>query len=387
MPGIYLHIPFCKQACHYCNFHFSTSLKNKEPLIEAMLLELELQKQYLVDKSLQSIYFGGGTPSLLSATDLEKLFNKIHSLFEVAPNAEITLEANPDDLDKEKLSTLKSLSVNRLSIGVQSFFEEDLKFWNRAHNAEEAINCIKNAQEAGFYNLTVDLIYGSPTTSNQRWLHNINQLLEFEIPHLSCYALTVEERTALAHFIKSGKALPPKDEHAAEQFEMLMEIMAKNGYDHYEISNFAKPDFYAIHNSSYWKGEEYLGIGPAAHSFNGHSRQWNIANNSHYIKSVNAIYSNESPQKPLFDKEVLTPEQQYNEYVMTGLRTIWGCDQEKLDSFGKGFKDHFLEQSAGYRNAGHMVFHKNAFVLTPSGKLLADQIASELFLIEEDFEE
>ena len=382
MSGLYLHIPFCKQACHYCNFHFSTSLKHKEPLLDAMLGEMEQQKDYLGGKKLNSIYFGGGTPSILSEKDLNHIFEKIYQLFEVAEGAEITLEANPDDLDTAKIKALQQLPVNRLSIGVQSFFEEDLTFWNRAHNAKEAISCIEEAQAAGFENLTVDLIYGSPTTSDERWMANVEQLLKFEIPHLSCYALTVEEKTALAHFVKTGKAKPPKDEHAARQFNTLMEIMKTNGYDHYEISNFAKPDFYAVHNSSYWKGENYLGIGPAAHSFNGTSRQWNIANNANYIKAINALQQKDGPFKskyPLFEKETLTTIQQYNEYVMTGLRTIWGCSFDKLENFGQAFKSYLQEKANPWIQSGHILQGKDSFMLSPKGKLLADKISVDLF--------
>jgi oxygen-independent coproporphyrinogen-3 oxidase len=382
--GIYLHIPFCKQACHYCNFHFSTSLKHKEVLIDAMLKEIEMRKDYLKTTALESIYFGGGTPSLLTQRDLERLFEKIYAKFSVVEGAEITLEANPDDLDKSKLEILQQLPVNRLSIGVQSFFKEDLEFWNRAHNQTEAEACIKAAQDAGFHNLTVDLIYGSPTTPDSHWKFNIEKLLAFEIPHLSCYALTVEEKTALAHFVNKGKTEAPSDEHAARQFEMLMEAMHENGYDHYEISNFAKPEFYAVHNAAYWKGKKYLGIGPAAHSFNGHSRQWNIANNSFYIKAVESLFRNEVPAKPLFEKEMLTTAQQYNEYVMTGLRTIWGCSEEKINAFGEIFKTYFPRKAQTYLATGHMNYQSGNFTLTPKGKLLADQIASQLFYLEED---
>ncbi len=349
-----------------------------------MLREIEIRKDYLKTPTLESIYLGGGTPSLLSQRDLEKLFEKIYANFSVVEDAEITLEANPDDLEKSKLEILRRLPVNRLSIGVQSFFNEDLEFWNRAHNQTEAEACIKSAQDAGFHNLTVDLIYGSPTTPDSHWKFNIEKLLSFEIPHLSCYALTVEEKTALAHFVNKGKTEAPSDEHAAGQFEMLMQVMEKNGYDHYEISNFAKPGFYAVHNTAYWQGKDYLGIGPAAHSFDGQSRQWNIANNALYIKAVESLSRNEVPPNPLFEKETLTVAQQYNEYVMTGLRTIWGCSGEKVNKFGETYKTYFLEKTQIYLANGQMNYQSGNFTLTPKGKLLADQIASELFYLEED---
>ncbi len=346
--------------------------------------KLNSERTILTDNHLESIYFGGGTPSLLSQSDLEKIFEKIFKHFSVDQNAEVTLEANPDDLNPEKLQILQNLPVNRLSIGVQSFFDEDLKFWNRAHNKSEAEACIKAAQDFGFNNLTVDLIYGSPTTPHENWLYNIRQLLKFKVTHLSCYALTIEEKTALAHFVKSGKAKQPDDDHAATQFEMLMEQMNKYGYDHYEISNFAKPGFYAVHNSSYWKGKNYLGVGPAAHSFDGSSRQWNIPNNAFYIRAIEAISNGMEPPKPLFEKEVLSLAQRFNEYVMTGMRTIWGCSEKKIDSFGDSLKTHFIEKIQLYLQSGHMIQKQGSFVLTSKGKLLADQIASEIFYLEEE---
>ena len=372
MSGIYIHIPFCKQACHYCNFHFSTSLKYKDEMVQAILKELELQKDYLPDTSIETIYFGGGTPSLLEEKDLNLFFEKIHQLYEVAPTAEITLEANPDDLSLEKLKVLKSTPINRLSIGVQSFSEADLKFMNRAHNANEAHTCIQNAQSIGFDNLTVDLIYGSPTTSNSQWEQNVQQLFDFDIPHLSCYCLTVEPNTALDHFVKKGKAPAVDEEKSAQQFELLMQMMETNGYDHYEISNFAKPDMYARHNSNYWFGVPYLGAGPSAHSFNGESRQWNITNNALYIKSLEQNELN-------CEKEILSTDQQYNEYIMTSLRTMWGCDFEKIKKWGEDTVEHFLNKSEVFIKNKTLLKEGQFFKLTRQGKLLADNISMELF--------
>ncbi|MEZ4952421.1 MAG: radical SAM family heme chaperone HemW [Saprospiraceae bacterium] len=260
MAGIYLHIPFCKQACHYCNFHFSTSLKYKEEMVVAMLKELELQKDYLGEETIETIYFGGGTPSLLSEQDLEMFFDKIVSQFSISQNPEITLEANPDDLTKEKIKAFKNTPINRFSIGVQSFFEEDLKFMNRAHNAKEAESCIKNVQEVGFENLTIDLIYGSPTTPDIHWEKNVEKAVAFNVPHISCYCLTVESNTALDYFVKKGKARPVDEEQAERQFNFLINKLESEKYEHYEISNFAKKGFYSKHNSNYWRGEKYLGI-------------------------------------------------------------------------------------------------------------------------------
>ncbi len=373
MAGIYIHIPFCKQACHYCNFHFSTALGRKEEMVRAILLELERRKDYLGAEKIETIYFGGGTPSLLSEKDLNAIFEKIHALFAVEKDAEITLEANPDDLDISKLAMLKTTPVNRFSIGVQSFFEEDLKFMNRAHDAAQAKACIQNAQDAGFENLTIDLIYGAPTTSDSRWRANLQTAFDFKIPHLSCYALTVEPKTALAHFVKAGKMEAPDDERAAAQFEWLIEAAEQNGYEQYEISNFAKAGWYSRHNSSYWKGKKYLGVGPSAHSFDGESRQWNIANNARYMK---VVFENET----CFEKEILTPEQRYNEYVMTSLRTSWGCDENVIRQMGAPFEKHFLQTVEKEIAAGLVEKKDRFFVLSKPGKLVADRVAMELFM-------
>lgn len=383
MPGIYLHIPFCKQACHYCNFHFSTSIQQKPAMVQAILKELDIRKDFLENKSLSSIYFGGGTPSLLDEAELDAIFTKIDSLFKIDANAEITLEANPDDLTLEKLQSLRQSPVNRLSIGIQSFAEADLQFMNRAHNATEAKACIENALNVGFENLTVDLIYGAPTTSDAQWIENIEIVTRYEIPHLSCYALTVEEKTALAHFVKVGKAPAVNEEQSARQFEILIQILANQGYEHYEISNFAKPGWYARHNSSYWFGAPYLGVGPAAHSFDGKmTRQWNVANNARYV----GILENEQNGKGegrsldgLFEKEILTPAQRYNEYVMTSLRTIWGTDLEKIALFGQEFVPYFLNIVNNFVIKGWVIKKGNIFNLSNTGKLLADFIAAELF--------
>ncbi len=371
MAGLYLHIPFCKQACHYCNFHFSTSLKNKDAMVAAILQELALQKDYLGGEPLETIYFGGGTPSLLSQRDLDLIFGAIFKLYPVTmAGLEVTLEANPDDLTSLKINELRSTPINRLSIGVQSFSEADLRSMNRAHNAAEALSCIQIAQQAGFENLTVDLIYGSPTTSHEQWADNLATLFKLKIPHLSCYCLTIEPKTALAHQVKKGIARPVDDEHAARQFEYLMEATERAGYEHYEISNFAQPGWHSQHNSAYWQGKKYLGIGPSAHSFNGHSRQWNVANNAAYIRSLQA---GDVP----FELETLTPVQRYNEYVMTGLRTIWGCSLLKIKELG--FEPHFTEGSKTFIADGTMTQNGDVLRLTKAGKFLADGIAAELF--------
>jgi oxygen-independent coproporphyrinogen-3 oxidase len=374
MAGIYIHIPFCKQACHYCNFHFSTSLKYKGEMVKAILQELDWRRDYLGGEKVESIYFGGGTPSLLDISELGLFVKKIYGCFPVASSLEVTLEANPDDLNLLKIRELKTTSVNRLSIGIQSFFDRDLQFMNRAHNAAEAISCLGNARSAGFENLTVDLIYGLPGSSDEQWVANLEQVFKFSVPHLSCYSLTVEPKTALDHFIKTGKTPAPNEEQAARQFEILMQKTAISGYEHYEISNFAKPGWYARHNSSYWQGKKYLGVGPSAHSFDGESRQWNIANNAVYLR---AIHDGKVP----FEKEVLSPAQCYNEYVMTSLRTSWGCNVEKIKTWNNGeFELSFLKNIEPHLASGAVVRKENVFYLTNKGKLLADNITLDLFI-------
>jgi oxygen-independent coproporphyrinogen-3 oxidase len=354
-------------------------MKYKSEIINAILKEIELQKNYLANKNIKTIYFGGGTPSLLNERELNLFFEKINQLFHIEKDAEITLEANPDDLTLEKLRQLKSTPINRLSIGVQSFAEIDLKSMNRAHNVKEAESCIQNAQSLGFNNLTVDLIYGSPSTSNEQWRRNVQKLFDFEIPHLSCYCLTIEPGTALDHFVKRGKAQPVDDEKSAHQFEVLMQMMESNDYHHYEISNFAKPGNYARHNSNYWSGVSYLGVGPSAHSFNGKSRQWNIANNALYLKAIDFDKNNINEKGSRFEVEILSLKQQYNEYIMTALRTMWGCNLGKIRTWGDDFEKYFLKSSEVFLKNGTLKQDRGSFVLTKKGKLLADNIAMELF--------
>ena len=340
-----------------------------------MLNELELQKNYLLGEPVETIYFGGGTPSLLDRRDLDLLFDQIFKHFPVGKQLqdglEITLESNPDDLTPQKIRELRHTPVNRFSIGIQSFSDEDLKFMNRAHNAREALACIPNAQDAGFENLTVDLIYGTPTTSDRQWIANLEQVFDFKIPHLSSYCLTVEEKTALAHFVKTGVARPVDEEQAARQFEILVRKTAEAGFEHYEISNFAQPGFHSRHNSSYWQGKKYLGIGPSAHSFDEKTRQWNVTNNAQYIRSIKAGLIP-------FEQEVLTQDQLYNEYVMISLRTKWGCDLKKIMTLG--YEVHFLESAQPYIAEDIIERNGDIFCLTPKGKFLADGVASELFV-------
>jgi oxygen-independent coproporphyrinogen-3 oxidase len=351
-------------------------------MISAIVEELKLRRAELPDQPLYSIYLGGGTPSLLSAAELDRIFQQIYALFEIAPEAEVTLEANPDDLNQDKIKALWDSPVNRLSIGIQSFSETDLRFMNRAHNAIEARTCIEYAQDAGFENLSIDLIYGTPTTSDQQWARNIEIALDYDIPHISCYALTVEPRTALAHFIQKGKVKNVDEEQTARQFEYLIAALRAEGYEHYEISNFAKSGWRAKHNSNYWLGKPYLGIGPAAHSFDGlRTRRWNVANNARYMSGIE-LWSNNPEQIPpdLYEFEVLTDDQRYNEYIMTALRTIWGIDLETVQQFGSQYPEHFLQSAQAFLDAGHMNQKEQQFRLTEDGKLLADRITMELFI-------
>lgn len=337
--------------------------------------EIFLQKEYLGGSRISTVYFGGGTPSLLSKGQILDIFGALTEYFPIDKDAEVTLEANPDDLSKEKLKALAETPVNRLSIGIQSFREEDLKLMNRAHNSQQAVDCVINAQKAGFQNITIDLIYGLQTLANDQWRENIRKAMDLKVQHISCYSLTVEPRTALASFIKAGKVLPADTEKSAAQFEILMEEMRNNNFLHYEISNFCKEGFYSKHNSNYWKGEKYLGFGPSAHSFDGISRQWNVKSNSAYIS---AIQTEELP----FEKEELTEAQRYNEYVLTTLRTIWGTDLAFLrQAFSENMLFHFLKEMKPFLDQKKLIRDKERVFLTDKGKLFADKIASDLFYV------
>ena len=368
MPGIYIHIPFCKQACHYCNFHFATSLHYKNELIASLLKEIALQKDYLLSEPVETIYFGGGTPSLLNIEELRLIIEKIKTVFVVAAEAEITLEANPDDIMDEKLIGWKEAGINRLSIGVQSFFDEDLEWMNRAHNAQQAIGNLQLAIKH-FENITIDLIYGTPGLTNEKWKQNAGTAISLNIPHLSCYALTVEPRTPLDKMIRQHQSENINPEKQSEQFLLLMQWMEEAGYEHYEISNFAKPGWRSRHNSSYWSGKNYLGIGPSAHSFNGTERQWNISNNKIYIESINK-------EIIPFEKEVLTPVQKLNEYIMTSLRTMEGL---KLERLNEADADKLKAASRKFIDSGLMRSESNSLILTKEGRLLADGMAADLF--------
>lgn len=380
---LYLHIPFCKQACHYCDFHFSTSLSQKSTLVDTLCAEIRLQKNYLPQQPLETIYFGGGTPSLLNESELAQIFTSIHAHFTVSPTAEITLEANPDDLSVEKLQMLRQY-VNRLSIGIQTFDEATLRWMNRAHTATEAEACVRLAREAGFENMSVDLIYGIPNRATSLWQTDLHKVLALNVPHLSAYALTIEPDTAFGRWQKKGK-LPPADEAlAADHFEQLTKALTDAGYEHYEISNFARhlhagheiasDGHYARHNTAYWQRRPYLGIGPSAHSYNGHSRQYNIANNARYIA---AIQQGKLPATV----EELTTADQVNEYLLTGLRTQWGCSLAELNALlQKDFEQVQARDLKTMYASGWLINDGDRLHLSESGKLFADRVAATLFV-------
>lgn len=372
MAGIYIHIPFCKQACNYCNFYFSVSTNLKERFVTALLKEIALTTNYLETKTLHTLYIGGGTPSLLSADELKAIIDTLSRHYDLSHLQEFTLEANPDDLTEAKvkeLSELKAYGLNRFSIGVQSFAQADLIYMNRAHNADEALSSIKRVQHAGFENLTIDLIYGTPTMNDEQWYENLIIATRLGIPHISSYALTVEPKTNLDQKIRKGKALPVNEAQSAGQFAILIDQMKQQGFEQYEISNFARKGMYAVHNTNYWLGKKYLGLGPSAHSYNKVSRQWNVANNLNYINALE--------QGTLsFEEEILTPEQIVNEQIMTGLRTMWGFNLNNTDTN----MQREIMASLKTIDPAHYKLEGNIITLTDKGKFFADAIAAELFV-------
>lgn len=372
MAGIYIHIPFCKQACHYCDFHFTTSQKYRTEIVQSLAKEIALQKEYLDRAPIETIYFGGGTPSVLDAGEINFLLDTIAQHHHINAGAEITLEANPDDLSREKVQALRQTAINRFSIGIQSFFDEDLTWMNRAHRAGEADASVKRVQDAGFENITTDLIYGYPLLTNAKWEQNMSRMFELEVPHISAYSMTVEPRTALATQIKKKQSPPVSDSQSAEQFTRLMERMLAQGFEHYEISNFGKPGHHSRHNSNYWKGVPYVGIGPSAHSYNGETRQWNVANNAKYLT---ALEKNQFPA----ELEELTPENRLNEYIMTSVRTMWGLDLDKLESIQSGTASLLLKEAQQFLGNGWLMQNGRVLTLSQQGKLYADHIAAELF--------
>ena len=373
---IYLHIPFCKQKCSYCNFHFSTSFSLKDEMLSAIKKEIQLRHNELENKTLKSLYFGGGTPSVLSVDEIKSLIDEIQKYFSFDNNIEITLESNPDDLNKNFLEELSQTEINRLSIGTQSFFDEDLKLMNRAHNASEAESSIKRAQDFGLVNISIDLIYGSPTSNFEIWKDNLSKTIELQVPHVSSYALTVEPKTALEKWIENGKIRSPEETEQNQEFYYMKDFLKDNGFDHYEISNFGKPGFHSKHNSAYWKSEPYLGIGSSAHSYNGSlERSWNIANNPIYIKNLN---QNILP----IEKEILTEKDRFNEMIMIGLRTIWGVDLNKFNqNFSSEVIDYLNQEIKSKIESGILEIENNYLKIPEKHWFLADGIASDLFIV------
>lgn len=374
MSGIYIHIPFCKQACHYCDFHFSTSMNKKEEMVLALAKEIRLRKSESANEEVETIYFGGGTPSVLTSAEIDFLISEVYQNYSVIENPEITLEANPDDLSTERIVALSKSKVNRLSIGIQSFFEDDLKMMNREHNSAEAQKCLSEASKY-FDNISIDLIYGVPGMTNEKWQLNIEKALSFGIPHISSYALTVEPKTALKKLIQTGKVAEPNDEVAQEHFIILVDTLTANGFVHYELSNFGKENYFSKNNSAYWLGKKYIGIGPSAHSYDGISRSWNVANNPMYLK---AIAIDELPN----EIETLSQFDRYNEYIMTGLRTIWGVSISRIQlEFGITFSDYLMKQADKFLKDGLLEIENDILKPTKKGKFLTDGIASDLFML------
>ncbi|MDI5948201.1 radical SAM family heme chaperone HemW [Flavobacterium yafengii] len=374
MSGIYIHIPFCKQACHYCDFHFSTSMKKKEEMVLAIAKEIQMRKSEFEKEQIETIYFGGGTPSVLTSEEINFLIAEVYKNYSVSENPEITLEANPDDLSSERIIELSKSKINRLSIGIQSFFEEDLQLMNRAHNSAEAKKCLEEATQY-FDNISLDLIYGIPEMSNEKWKQNIETALSFGIPHISSYALTVEPKTALNKLIQTGKIAAPKDDVAQEHFAILVETLEGNGFIHYELSNFGKENYFSKNNSAYWLGKKYIGIGPSAHSYDGISRSWNVSNNALYLKSI------EEDKLPN-EIEILSITDRYNEYIMTGLRTIWGVSLDRIKTeFGSEYLEYLNKQTQKFLDDDLVFIENNILKPTPKGKFLTDGIASDLFYL------
>lgn len=371
---LYLHIPFCKQACHYCDFHFSTNTANKRAVVGAIAREIALRKSYLPEGDMETIYFGGGTPSMLDEPELYFLLETIHKHFHVAPNAEITLEANPDDLNAASLQMFAKAGINRLSIGIQSFHEPHLRFMNRAHTATEAEQCVKLAQDAGIDNISIDLIYAIPSEDHGILQSDLSKAFTLNVPHISAYCLTIEPQTAFGSWLKKKKIRPIEEEYAAQQFEILVKSLGENGYEQYEISNFARNGHYSNHNSSYWKQHPYLGVGPSAHSYNGASREYNVSNNAKYLEAI---------QKDIIPStvETLSRADQTNEYLLTGLRTKWGVELQKLETLSAGaFTLQASDEIERMTRKGWIREDSGILLLTQAGKLFADRIASELFI-------
>lgn len=375
MAGIYLHIPFCSKACHYCDFHFSTVFTHRESMVKSIANELELKKTWLANQQINTIYFGGGTPSVLAVSDIERLLKQIHLNFEVNKTAEITLEANPDDLSLQKLKDLKDIGINRLSIGIQSFFDEHLKFFNRSHTMQQSFKVLENVHQAGFSNFSIDLIYGFDQLTLPQLQSNLKQIEKFKIPHVSAYALTVEPKTVLDHQVKKGLVKNPSQQLAANHYNEVKTYLIQQGLQHYEVSNFGRLQFISKHNTAYWQQKNYLGVGPSAHSFNGNERSWNVANNIQYIQKVQ---NNER----FWETESLTEENKFNELMMLGLRTIWGISKSELQQFSTQVRQKFVNDVQPYLHNHKIIESDYAYTLHPDFWFLAEGIAVDLMQVE-----
>jgi oxygen-independent coproporphyrinogen-3 oxidase len=378
MAGIYIHIPFCRKICHYCDFYKVISPENTKPLLDALLLEASQRNDYLAQEKVSTIYFGGGTPSVLKVSELQHIIDKLRKIYDFYQEQEITIEINPDDIDNQYINALRKSDFNRISLGIQSWKNEDLKFLNRRHDAARAEKALGDILSAGFENVTVDLIYGLPGMTSCGLKENLDKTLEFDVKHISAYHLTIEPGTPLGKMKKEGKISEPDEEESTNQFNILIETLEAAGFIHYEISNFGKERFFSRHNTNYWKQVTYIGLGPSAHSFNNYSRQWNISDAGKYIKAVNA-------KKPFYEKEELDMRARFNEYVMTSLRTMWGIDMEYVEKvFEKEGYDYILNLSGKFRDYGLMKYENNSLVLTNQGKMISDNIISEFMMTARD---
>ena len=373
MAGIYIHIPFCKQSCHYCNFHFSTSTKNKDEVLDAIENEIK-QKGLTTNEAISTIYFGGGTPSILDVNEINSIINRIHKEFNVESEAEITIEANPDDLNKEKIINLSLTEINRLSIGVQSFIDKELRIMNRAHDSKKALNSIEISKKY-FNNISIDLMYGVPESTLESWTYNLDTVSQFDINHISSYALTLEPKTALESFVRKLVVEMPEEELVYDQYNLINKKLEPLGFINYEVCSFAKENFFSKNNSAYWLRKKYIGIGPSAHSFDGKSRSWNISNNKKYIDQI-------KKGKSFYKKEKLSKVDQYNEYVMTGFRTIWGVSANFIENnFNSKFKNYFTDRIQKHIDQKNIIVKDDIYTTTNEGRFLADGISSDLFLV------
>jgi len=374
MASVYVHIPFCHSKCYYCGFHSVASFKAKQDVVHCIVKELELRKDYLKGEPIDSIYFGGGTPSVLELEEVERIIIKIREHHKINEDAEISFEVNPEDVSTEYLQGLRKLGINRLSIGIQAMTDDILKYLNRKHSVEEAVNCVKNSIEAGIENISIDLIYGIPGLSNQAWVESLDKISQLPIKHLSAYCLSIDENTVFEHRMKKGEFIPVSDENCEEQYNILVEWAKNNEFEHYEISNFCKHGHYSRHNTAYWMQKPYLGIGPSAHSYDGKSRQWNTSNNANYITSINkGVVS--------YEKEELNLKDRFNEYILTSLRTIWGINKKIVTrEFGIRYLHHIMEKSSKYEESGHLHVDHNCIKLTEKGMFISNDIISEIFI-------